>query len=321
MNDNSPIKDFGSIIRENRNRKRMSQGQLGELIYVSKSQVSKWENNKSQPDNELLKKIAETLEFPYETFFGIPEKKIAAEGRLSSGISIFYRPIVYSWKPYRTSVLFLTIVFGILQMFVKERVVNSLFIIVFFLYIAMEFFQFLIEIRQPRTQYSCSKDYAFFLYHHDDPKKLIYRKKTYITLIFYNSILSVLSFAFIVGMMRDIMDSETSIILAIWLLFTLTWEVYLMVSISSKGFFNSKIMYSESHTYFSIWRIRLMAILNGFIFFFFSFASYLYFDVTFDSFDKIILIIVVALNFLISILLVRIAIYQSSQFHLSHDIT
>ncbi|SJZ54645.1 helix-turn-helix domain-containing protein [Anaerorhabdus furcosa] len=50
---------FGAKIRYFRKRKKITQQELGELVGVSGKAISRYENETSQPDFEVLKKIAE----------------------------------------------------------------------------------------------------------------------------------------------------------------------------------------------------------------------------------------------------------------------
>jgi len=52
---------FGEFLAERRKAKGLTQGELAEKLFVGDSAVSKWENNKSRPDIELAKSLAEIL--------------------------------------------------------------------------------------------------------------------------------------------------------------------------------------------------------------------------------------------------------------------
>lgn len=49
---------LGFKIKELRNKNKMTQGKLGELLNVSQVAVSKWEKQQTEPDATSLKKIA-----------------------------------------------------------------------------------------------------------------------------------------------------------------------------------------------------------------------------------------------------------------------
>lgn len=49
---------FGENIKQLRKNKNMSQEELGKVFNISGPAVSKWETGQTEPDNELLKQIA-----------------------------------------------------------------------------------------------------------------------------------------------------------------------------------------------------------------------------------------------------------------------
>lgn len=57
---------IGGRITELRNRKELSQGQLADLLGVSRQAVSKWENDKTSPDTLNLIKLADVLDTEIE---------------------------------------------------------------------------------------------------------------------------------------------------------------------------------------------------------------------------------------------------------------
>lgn len=57
---------IGVRITELRNEKKLSQGQLADILGVSRQAVSKWENDKTSPDTLNLIKIADVLDTEIE---------------------------------------------------------------------------------------------------------------------------------------------------------------------------------------------------------------------------------------------------------------
>lgn len=57
---------IGARITELRNEKRLSQGQLADLLGVSRQAVSKWENDKTSPDTLNLIRLADILDTEIE---------------------------------------------------------------------------------------------------------------------------------------------------------------------------------------------------------------------------------------------------------------
>lgn len=64
---------FGNYIYELRSKAGISQMQLAEQVGVSNKAVSKWENGKSKPTTEALKKLAILFDVPVERLLGIRE--------------------------------------------------------------------------------------------------------------------------------------------------------------------------------------------------------------------------------------------------------
>ncbi len=50
---------FGERLKQSRNRKQMTQEQVAQRIGIDFTTISKYENDRSQPDNEVLQKLAQ----------------------------------------------------------------------------------------------------------------------------------------------------------------------------------------------------------------------------------------------------------------------
>ena len=64
------MKSIGEIIREKRLGKGMTQEELGNKVFVSKQAVSKWENSKTLPDIEMIRKLCEILDINKDEILG-----------------------------------------------------------------------------------------------------------------------------------------------------------------------------------------------------------------------------------------------------------
>lgn len=60
---------FGEQLRFYRLKHSLSQKQLGNHLNVSSQAISKWENNQSQPDFEIIKKISQFFNISYDELF------------------------------------------------------------------------------------------------------------------------------------------------------------------------------------------------------------------------------------------------------------
>ena len=66
---------FGNFLRELRERRGLSQYQLGALVGVSDRAVSKWENGQCCPDIQLLPELAKLFEVSVDELLGYKETK------------------------------------------------------------------------------------------------------------------------------------------------------------------------------------------------------------------------------------------------------
>ncbi len=65
------MSNIGDIIREHRVKENLTQEELGAKLFLSKQTISKWENNRSQPDLETTQKLIEILKIdPSEMLSG-----------------------------------------------------------------------------------------------------------------------------------------------------------------------------------------------------------------------------------------------------------
>lgn len=73
-----PQNNMGEYIAQLRKEKGLTQDQLAEKIFITRQAVSKWEQGKSFPDVESLKKLSETFKVPIESFlihaYGVDSK-------------------------------------------------------------------------------------------------------------------------------------------------------------------------------------------------------------------------------------------------------
>lgn len=53
---------IGQFIAEQRRKKKLTQQQLGDMLYVTDKAVSKWERGLSLPDISILEKLADILD-------------------------------------------------------------------------------------------------------------------------------------------------------------------------------------------------------------------------------------------------------------------
>lgn len=67
---------FGDKLRELRKNKNLSQEKLGEVLGVTNKVIYDWENNRSQPSIEQIKKIASFFEVSTDYLFGFTQEDI-----------------------------------------------------------------------------------------------------------------------------------------------------------------------------------------------------------------------------------------------------
>ena len=67
--------NFGLRLKQLRERKRLSQIELANILEVSNGSISKWERNERQPDYETLEKIADFFNTSIDYLLGRSETK------------------------------------------------------------------------------------------------------------------------------------------------------------------------------------------------------------------------------------------------------
>ena len=75
---------FGNFLRELRERRGLSQFQLGTLVGVSDKAVSKWENGLTKPRSQLLFKLSDALEITVDELLTC--KYYPCENRNAKGV-------------------------------------------------------------------------------------------------------------------------------------------------------------------------------------------------------------------------------------------
>lgn len=61
---------FSKRLKNLRKDKRLTQKQLGELLFIDDTSISKYENEKAMPENELLQRIADFFEVSVDYLLG-----------------------------------------------------------------------------------------------------------------------------------------------------------------------------------------------------------------------------------------------------------
>lgn len=97
--------NVGKNIRNMRNKKRMTQNELGEKLFVSRQTVSNYETGKSNPDIDMLVKIAEVLNTDVNILiFGIPtppdKKREYLKFIISASIVLFLGIFIAIARPW-----------------------------------------------------------------------------------------------------------------------------------------------------------------------------------------------------------------------------
>ena len=102
--------NIGKVIATLRKENHLTQKELGELLNASYQAISKWENGLSEPDLEMLQKMANIFQVPTSIFFG-------SEKDNQENVNNEYKKNLNQNKSYLKSKLFY-IVFSISFVFV-----------------------------------------------------------------------------------------------------------------------------------------------------------------------------------------------------------
>lgn len=121
--------NIGKNIKLFRTGKNMTQEAFAEQLFVSRQTVSNYENNKSNPDIDMLMKMAEVLETDVNTLiYGEPEQKEKKKKVVNlliqivvvvlAGIGIFYlKQVFYDMKEFKYDItgmlLYYTLIFPV----------------------------------------------------------------------------------------------------------------------------------------------------------------------------------------------------------------
>ena len=97
----------GKTIKALRIRKAMTQDELAEKLFVSRQTVSNYENGKSNPDIDILVKIAEVLETDVNTLiYGEKEKEDKKKKVIRLVVFVVLLAVMFfvtmKWSKYRS---------------------------------------------------------------------------------------------------------------------------------------------------------------------------------------------------------------------------
>lgn len=70
---------FGSRLKEARKAKKLTQSEVASKLGIDDTTISKYENDKSEPDNETLKKLSALYECSIDHLMGKPKQSVDEE--------------------------------------------------------------------------------------------------------------------------------------------------------------------------------------------------------------------------------------------------
>lgn len=98
---------FGERLQELRNKSKLSQEKLAELVGVSRQAVSKWENNLSYPDTKNLIRLSEIFNVSMDELLSltqnIEQKDVADENKISK--EVFTKDKIFYYNETRTKLI------------------------------------------------------------------------------------------------------------------------------------------------------------------------------------------------------------------------
>lgn len=93
--ENEMENNFGQFLSEKRKQANLTQKQLGEMLYVSESTVSKWEKNKANPDISVIGELAKILNVSEHELISASEDK---EERINKIKAKKWTNLVSAWE-------------------------------------------------------------------------------------------------------------------------------------------------------------------------------------------------------------------------------
>lgn len=98
---------FGEKLQELRNKSKLSQERLAELVGVSRQAVSKWENDLSYPDTKNLIRLSEIFNVSMDELLSltqnIEQKDVADENKISK--DVFIKDKIFYYNETRTKLI------------------------------------------------------------------------------------------------------------------------------------------------------------------------------------------------------------------------
>ena len=104
---------FGESIRFHRLKNNMSQKALADVLFVTPQSISKWENDLSQPDFEIINALTKVFKVSFDTLFK-GHSDISYEGVLytamkDSKLRVYYQGIIYFFSFLILALMFTTV--------------------------------------------------------------------------------------------------------------------------------------------------------------------------------------------------------------------
>lgn len=109
---------FGEKLQELRNKSKLSQEKLAELVGVSRQAVSKWENDLSYPDTRNLIRLSEIFNVSMDELLSltqnIEQKDVVDENKISK--DVFTKDKIFYYNETRTKLISYIILIVFLQL-------------------------------------------------------------------------------------------------------------------------------------------------------------------------------------------------------------
>ncbi len=314
-----PKNIIGKNIKTYRTLREMKQTELADLLFVSNSVISKWENGQSTPNLATLKMIADALDIDLQKLYSDTAYSDNLTNSVTSSLSnksIQYKKIKFSINWGYEIMVFIIIVLSVLSGFITDFLVNGflyLFIAVLFIVHFVNLVQHLIS---KGITYSCNENEDFYLYN-TKYSFINYSNKDVgktLTLLFF---VTFFTYIVVIAHIGKYAQGWDSVILVAFMLFTLFWEMYLIFYAFRKGVLIQEFPFEDLGKRHILWKLNVLVWINGVLVFLYFQVLQLY-DIKLSIWSGILSIFYLIMNFLVSYILAKYMKFFFSFYRVMH---
>lgn len=225
-----------------RKKQSLNQTEFAKLLYVSKSTVSNWENDVSEPKMDQFKLIDKVLECDLTDLIGESKSsKLLYKNEKEYSQNINYSPYHHNWNIYRNLFLALMVAFGISAILAYSDLWLTLSIFSAIVYIISVVVILLIDNKNQVPTINFPIGHTLIMIHTKEIKYIDSFYRNHRFSIILQLFIILFSFITLLGLSGEKMSSTEIVYLVVVFLVTMGWTIFIVAESFKRSYIQKKL--------------------------------------------------------------------------------